>query len=300
MIAANQEILLENSSVSLFVKREDLLHEFISGNKFRKLKYNLLEAQKEHQHTILTFGGAYSNHIAAVAYAGKVNKMKTIGVIRGDEFVHKVEENPTLKFALNNGMQLEYISRTAYKNKDDLDFLENLKSKYGVFYHLPEGGTNERAVKGCEEILTSDDTIFDYICCSIGTGGTIAGLINSAFSHQKIIGFPALKGISFKDEICKFAKKSDWIENNEYTFGGYGKVSHELVSFINDFNAKHKIPLDPVYTGKMAYGIVDLISKNYFPKNSKILMIHSGGLQGIKGMNIKLAKKNLPIININD
>ncbi len=300
MNTENHNIQLKNTSISLTIKREDLIHEFISGNKFRKLKYNLLEAKKENHTTILTFGGAFSNHIAAVAYAGKINNFKTIGIIRGEEIKDKINENPTLEFAHKCGMKLEFISRTNYQLKTEKTFLENLQSKFGRFYLLPEGGTNELAIKGCEEILTTQDATFDYICCCVGTGGTIAGIINSALPHQKIIGFSALKGTFLQDEIRKFAKHSNWNIIEDYHFGGYAKISNELVSFINEFYKTHKIPLDPVYTGKMAFGIIDLIQKNYFPENSKILMIHSGGLQGIKGMNSKLLKQNLPIINCND
>jgi len=300
LITENQQIILPNTSISLTIKREDLIHEFVSGNKFRKLKYNLLQAKIDNHETILTFGGAFSNHIAAVAYAGKMNDLKTIGIIRGEELKSKINDNPTLLFAQNCGMQLEFITRESYQLKSDKTFLEKLKLKFGKFYMLPEGGTNDLAVKGCTEILTENDSVFNYICCCVGTGGTIAGLINSALPHQKIIGFSALKGAFLKDEIRKFAKNENWTLVEDYHFGGYGKISNELIAFINEFYAEHKIPLDPVYTGKMAFGIINLLRNNYFSENSKILMIHSGGLQGIKGMNIKLSKQNLPIINCND
>jgi len=300
LITENQQIILPNTSISLTIKREDLIHEFVSGNKFRKLKYNLLQAKIDNHETILTFGGAFSNHIAAVAYAGKMNDLKTIGIIRGEELKSKINDNPTLLFAQNCGMQLEFITRESYQLKSDKTFLEKLKLKFGKFYMLPEGGTNDLAVKGCTEILTENDSVFNYICCCVGTGGTIAGLINSALPHQKIIGFSALKGAFLKDEIRKFAKNKNWTLIEDYHFGGYGKISNELIAFINEFYAEHKIPLDPIYTGKMAFGIINLLRNNYFPENSKILIIHSGGLQGIKGMNIKLSKQNLPIINCND
>ena len=166
------------NSISVAIKREDLIHPFVSGNKFRKLKYNLLEAKKEKQETLLTFGGAFSNHIAAVAYAGKENGFKTIGIIRGEELQDKIIENPTLIFAQNCGMQFEFISREAYRTKSETSFLENLKLQFGDFYHIPEGGTNVLAIQGCAEILTPEDAEFDYICCSIGTGGTISGIID--------------------------------------------------------------------------------------------------------------------------
>jgi 1-aminocyclopropane-1-carboxylate deaminase len=293
-----QEILLKNTSVKLFIRREDLIHPFVSGNKFRKLKYNLLEAKNQKKTTLLTFGGAFSNHIAATAFAGKQNGFNTIGIIRGDELASKINENPTLKFAQENGMVFEFVSREAYRLKESDDFIENLKNKYGDFYIIPEGGTNDLAVKGCEEILEEDDSFFNYICSSIGTGGTISGIINSALPHQKVLGFPSLKGDFLQKDIRKFAHKENWTLISDYHFGGYGKVSRELIEFINSFYQENSIPLDPIYTGKMVFGVIDLIHQGYFPENSKILMIHTGGLQGIQGMNLKLKSKNLPLIQV--
>jgi 1-aminocyclopropane-1-carboxylate deaminase len=293
----NQILPLElPNGISLEIKREDLLHPFISGNKFRKLKYNLLQAKAENQETVLTFGGAYSNHIAAVAYAGKEQGFKTIGIIRGDELGDKIAENPTLQFAQDCGMQFEFVTREAYRFKTEPDFVANLKDKFGPFYLVPEGGTNEYAIKGCEEILTDQDTSFDYICCAVGTGGTISGIINSALPHQKVLGFPALKGDFLKDEIRKFATNKNWKLLTDYHFGGYGKVNEELIQFINQFYKQTQVPLDPVYTGKMVFGVIDLIQKNYFPDNTKILLIHTGGLQGIQGMNAILKNKNKTMI----
>lgn len=296
----NQEIHITfPKNISLTIKREDLIHPFVSGNKFRKLKYNLLQAKAENKETLLTFGGAFSNHIAAVAYAGKEQGLKTIGVIRGDELFDKIKENPTLKFAQENGMQFEFVTREEYRFKSEVSYLEKLKDKFGDFYLVPEGGTNELAVKGCEEILTDEDAVFDYICCAVGTGGTISGLINSALPHQKVLGFPALKGDFLTDEIRIFAKQDNWNLISDYHFGGYGKINLELIEFINAFFEDNKVPLDPIYTGKMVFGVIDLIRKNYFPEHSKIILIHTGGLQGIEGMNIKLKQKKLPILKSN-
>jgi 1-aminocyclopropane-1-carboxylate deaminase len=287
------------NSISVQIKREDLIHPFVSGNKFRKLKYNLLQAKEEQQETLLTFGGAFSNHIAAVAFAGKEKGFKTIGIIRGDELRDKISENPTLQFAKNCGMQFEFVSRETYRLKQEISFLEDLKEKFGNFYLIPEGGTNDLAIKGCEEILTDEDAEFDYICCSIGTGGTICGIINSILPHQKVLGFPALKGDFLKEEIRNIVKNNNWELLTDYHFGGYGKVNIELIAFINQFFAENNIPLDPIYTGKMVFGVIDLIDKGYFPAKSKVLLIHTGGIQGIQGMNMKLRNKKLPIIDIN-
>jgi len=286
--------------ISLVIKREDLIHPFVSGNKFRKLKYNLLQAKAENQSTLLTFGGAYSNHIAALAYAGKENGFQTIGIIRGDELGDKIESNPTLKFAQECGMQFEFVSRETYRLKTEATYLEQLQQQYGAFYLIPEGGTNAFAIQGCEEILTPEDASFDFVACAIGTGGTISGLINSVLPHQKVLGFPALKGDFLQDEIRNFVRQDNWELITDYHFGGYGKVTNDLIDWINQFYEQTQIPLDPVYTGKMVFGIVDLIAKNYFPENAKILLIHTGGLQGIQGMNLKLKNKGLPILYTHD
>lgn len=295
---STQEIKLSNT-ISVFIRREDLIHPFISGNKLRKLKYNLIQAKAENQQTLLTFGGAFSNHIAATAFAGKEYGFKTVGIIRGDELESKILVNPTLKFAQECGMQFKFISRDDYRHKAETEFIENLKQEFGDFYLVPEGGTNELAIKGCEEILEKEDAEYDFVCCSIGTGGTISGIINSSCTHQKVLGFPALKRDFLKEEIRKFARNENWELITDYHFGGYGKVNPELIAFINQFYQENKIPLDPIYTGKMVFGVIDLIEKNYFPEHSKILLIHTGGIQGIAGMNIKLKIKHLPTININ-
>ena len=295
-----QEIKLSNKTISVSIRREDLIHPFISGNKFRKLKYNLVQAKAENNDTLLTYGGAFSNHIAAAAYAGKEYGFKTIGIIRGDELESKIFENPTLKFAQECGMQFKFVTREEYRHKTEADFIENLKHEFGDFYYVPEGGTNEFAVQGCEEILTQDDSQYDFVCSAVGTGGTISGIINSSFPHQKVLGFPALKGDFLNNEIRKFVHKENWELITDYHFGGYGKVNPELIAFVNQFYAENQVPLDPIYTGKMVFGVIDLISTNYFPENSKILLIHTGGLQGISGMNLKLKAKKLPIINFYD
>lgn len=289
-----------NSQRVLEIKREDLLHPFVSGNKFRKLKYNLEFLKGGLFDSLITFGGAFSNHIAATAYACKENGVNSVGIIRGEELWKEINNNPTLRFAQQCGMKFEFVTREQYRDKDSVEFLNYLKNKYGNCYVLPEGGTNELAVKGCEEILNLKDSEFDYICCAVGTGGTISGIINSAQPHQKVIGFPALKGGFLKNEICKFAKNKNWELISDYHFGGYGKVTEELIDFINDFYKKTTIPLDPIYTGKMVYGVLDLIAKNYFPENSKILLIHTGGLQGIEGMNKLLEKRKMTKILVNE
>lgn len=293
----NQQIVLPNSyGVSLFLKREDTIHPFVSGNKYRKLKYNLIEAEKLVFKTLLTFGGAFSNHIAAVASAGALMGLKTIGIIRGDELREAVSDNATLHFAQECGMTFKFISREAYREKTSVRFIDELKNEFGDFYLIPEGGTNMLAIKGCEEILTPEDAVFDYIACAIGTGGTISGLINASKSNQQILGFPALKGSFLQQDISKFASQTNWELKTDYHFGGYAKINTDLISFINKFKSLQNIALDPIYTGKMMFGLFDLIEKGYFAKGTKILAIHTGGLQGITGINTVLKKKNLPLI----
>lgn len=300
MITPHQIISPPNAAITLAIKREDLIHPFISGNKYRKLKYNLLQAQTDNYNKLLTFGGAFSNHIAAVAAAGKEFGFETIGIIRGEELQEKIKENPTLQFAQQSGMQFDFVSREEYRLKDGPLFLENLKAKFGSFYLIPEGGTNDLAIKGCTEILAEQDMQFNYICCAVGTGGTIAGIINSCLPHQKVIGFPALKGEFLKDEIARFANNNRWELIDDYHFGGYAKTDNDLIAFMNDFYKSTEILLDPIYTGKLLFGVTDLISRGFFPDNSKILVIHTGGLQGIEGMNLKLKNKKQPLIKYHD
>lgn len=298
MHSFNQEVKISNSkNISLFIKREDLLHPEISGNKFRKLKYNLIEAQSGGYSKLLTFGGAFSNHIVAVAAAGKKYGFETVGVIRGEELSGKISDNPTLLFAQKNGMKFVFVTREQFREKDASEFIESLHKEHDSFYLLPEGGTNPLAIKGCEEILTSDDIVFTHVCCAVGTGGTLSGIINSVNENQKVLGFPALKGSFLSDDIRSFVKNTNWELISEYHFGGYGKINEALIRFLNEFYAVTNIPLDPIYTGKMMFGVYDLIQKGYFPPDSKILAIHTGGLQGIQGMNLLLKKKQLPLLN---
>ncbi|WP_406682874.1 pyridoxal-phosphate dependent enzyme [Seonamhaeicola sp. MEBiC1930] len=289
-------VLSEHFGVKLYIKREDKIHPFVSGNKYRKLKYNLLKAKSLGHDTLLTFGGAFSNHIAAVAYAGKMYGFKTVGIIRGEELKGRIKDNKTLSFAKSNGMQFEFVSREVYREKANSELINGLKDFFEDFYLIPEGGTNDLAIKGCEEILTDLDAEFNFICSAVGTGGTISGLINCSKPSQQVLGFPALKGDFLKEDISKFVTKKNWTLITDYHFGGYAKINQELIAFINKFNAENSIPLDPVYTGKMMFGIFNLINKGFFKKGSKILAIHTGGLQGIVSMNSVLKKKNLPII----
>src|SRR5690606_12954529 len=290
---------LEEKNIQLYVLREDLIHPTISGNKWRKLFYNLQEAKNDGKNQLLTFGGAYSNHIAATAAAGKQFGFKTIGIIRGEEHLPL---NPTLQLAVENGMQLKYISRSLYKEeKYNTSFLQEMKAEFGDFYLIPEGGSNAFAVKGCTEIIKNIDIDYDVICCACGTGGTITGIIAAANETKEIIGFPALKGGEFlKNDIQQLLadyqlqfdikiNSSKWSLITDYHFGGYAKTNTELIDFVNDFYQKQNIPLDLIYTGKMLYGILHLAKTSSKFNGKKIVAVHTGGLQGNKGFtNIHL------------
>ncbi len=292
-----QEIPLAGGQIRLFIKRDDLLHPQISGNKWRKMKYNLLEMQKQNKKTLLTFGGAFSNHIAAAAAAGKFYNFQTVGIIRGEELD---ASNATLSFAEENGMHLKFVSRTDYRRKADFDFLEDLKKEFGDFYMLPEGGTNCFALPGCGEIIDEIDGEIsaDYYCVSCGTGGTIAGMI-SGLKQGKILGFSALKGDFLQGEVegllsnCGADLTKNFSINTDYHFGGYAKFKPELIEFMNDFKTQFGISLDPIYTGKMFFGIFDLLEKGYFEEGSTVVAVHTGGLQGIEGFKARYPKSRL-------
>lgn len=280
------EPFLEEKRIQLFVLRTDLNHPAISGNKLYKLKYNIEEAKKQHKDTLLTFGGAFSNHIAAIAAAGKEYGLKTIGIIRGEK---SSALNPTLQLAQKNGMQLDFISRELYRNKNAL--MQYVIEKYkNTAYIIPEGGSNILGVKGCMEIATNINIPFDYICTPCGTGATVAGIILSLKEKQKAVGFQVLKADGYiRGEVDKWLKefdseKSNWEIKDDYHFGGYAKLTPELKQFAADFYAKHNIALDYVYTAKMMYGIFELIKKDYFKNDSTIIAVHTGGLQGNEGM----------------
>ncbi len=285
--------LFEEKKIHVFIKREDLLHPLLSGNKFRKLKHNILS--HDTNQTLITFGGAYSNHLYSFSAACKIFNFNGLVIVRGDGYDPK---NPTLKFAKACGVELQFVSRETYKLRNDETYLEELKKTYQTDCIIPEGGTNERGVLGCAEMASEIPSSITHLLCAVGSGGTIAG-IHQYFKNQKkapqILGIPALKNPSYlKETIAFFSQKkpSQIALAEEYHFGGYAKTSPELIEFIETFWKRHQILLDPVYTAKVAYALYDLIRKNQFPENSQIVMIHTGGLQGWNGMFPILNKKN--------
>jgi 1-aminocyclopropane-1-carboxylate deaminase len=289
------EIPLEKN-IQLFLKREDLIHPKISGNKFWKLFYNInsyLEKNTENAF-IITFGGAFSNHIFAVSALGKEFNLKTLGIIRGEELAEKWRENPTLQSASENGMQFQFVTRDEYRKKETL--AQILQKKFPEALIIPEGGTNKQAVEGIQFMLNSETKSFDYLCTAVGTGGTIAGISKFAEENQQVVGFKVVEDSSLNEKIFKLSKRQNFklIEAHD---GKYGKITDENIRFINDFKEKFNIQLDPIYTGKMMKKIFEMIENDEFPKGSKILAFHTGGLQGVFGANEMLKKQNRDLIN---
>ena len=266
----------------------DRIHPEVSGNKFFKLKYNLQEATHQRKQAVLTFGGAYSNHIYATASAASELSLRSIGIIRGDG---PDPNNPTLLHAQSKGMELKFISREDYRKKNSPEFLKRLKEEFGDFYLIPEGGTNQLAVQGTGEILDEKHLEYSHICTSIGTGGTFCGIAGCLLPTQTLLGFSALKGEFIREELgqlmekFKIRPKGALDLMTSYHFGGYARWNKELIDFMHWFYSAFEIVLDPVYTSKMAFGFWDLLQKNYFPPNSRILLIHTGGLQGNIGFS---------------
>ena len=290
------EIPIE-SKVRLFIKREDLTHPEISGNKYWKMFYNVKKyLEKEvSERKIITFGGAFSNHIAAASALGNEFGIETLGIIRGNELEDSWQENPTLFSAHQNGMSFRFVTRETYRYKERL--MAELQEEFPESLVVPEGGTNENAVEGIQYMLTDETKDFDYICSAVGTGGTVSGLSKFAQPHQKVIGFKAVKDNSLENRIKNLSKKDNFtlVDASD---GGFGKITDENVRFINEFYQYFGIVLEPVYTGKMLRKIFEMIADDYFPANSKILAFHTGGLQGIVGANEMLKKKNRNLINV--
>jgi len=279
--------VLDKADVELFIKRDDLLDPALGGNKWRKLKYNLLVAQQSNQNTLLTFGGAWSNHIYATAAAGQLLGFNTIGIIRGER---PKQFSTTLEYARDCGMQLKFISREQYRSKDSETFLQSLENELGNFYTIPEGGSNVLALKGVKEIIDEINIDFDYITCACGTGATLAGLACGLTSKQKATGFAVLKGGDFlKTDVnhllsdANIKPEGRWDLETGYHFGGYAKTDKTLFEFIIRFKNEFNIELDAVYTGKMFYGLFDQIKQGAFKPGTTIVALHTGGLQGNTG-----------------
>ncbi|MEH2332624.1 1-aminocyclopropane-1-carboxylate deaminase/D-cysteine desulfhydrase [Nostoc sp.] len=310
----NSEIA-HRAGVDLYVLRLDLMHPLVNGNKWFKLKYNLLEAKEKNFTTLLTFGGAYSNHIYATAAAGNLFGFRTIGVIRGEE---RLPLNPTLSFAVQQGMQLVYLNREMYRQRNTPALEEYLQQRFGEVFIIPEGGGNLNGVRGCIEIIgNAMPTVvtelcrsagyayaFDHICVACGTATTLAGIALSLDEGQRAIAFPVLKNGAFlaqeieslltnylaSDLPAPYSSPASWELMCDYHFGGYAKVNDELLLFSQQFRKEHGVPLDYVYTAKMFYGVMDLLQQGFFAKGDRLLLVHTGGLQGNVGMEERLQR----------
>ena len=267
---------LSERGLRLLIKREDLNHPHVRGNKWWKLKYNLMDASAQGKTTLLTYGGAFSNHIVATAAAAREAGFQSIGIIRGEEILPL---NSALTMAKQFGMDFQYLPRSAYRTKSREDAY---LSRFENYYWIPEGGSNELAVQGVEELARSIRRDYDYLCCAVGTGGTLAGLIDGAASDKKILGFSSLKSGEFLiDEVRRLSKKGraamNWQILFDYHYGGYAKKNQALSRFIEQFQRDYSIPLEHIYTGKLMSGVLDLIYKGFFPRGTTILAIHTGG-----------------------
>jgi 1-aminocyclopropane-1-carboxylate deaminase len=277
----------KKAGVRLLVKREDQNHPFASGNKWWKLKYNIEEAKRKNKKLLLTYGGAYSNHIYATAALAREHQLKSVGIIRGEKVLPL---NSTLAFAESQGMRLHFIDREMYRAKDDNNVIKHLEDQYGDFYRIPEGGTNGLALKGCVEFIQRELTKieFNYLCLPVGTGGTIAGIICGLAGQRKILGVSVLKNGEFlNDEIKKMIKDfsgelyANWSLLTSYHHGGYAKSTKELLHFIQQMNEMYNLPLDHVYTGKLFWALVKEAEEGTFKRGSTVLALHTGGLQGM-------------------
>jgi len=288
----------QRRGIRLLLLRDDLANPELPGNKWRKLKYNLLAARAQSHDTLLTFGGAYSNHLAAVAAAGRLRGFRTIGVVRGEE--HALL-NPTLARATADGMELRYLDRTTYRRKHEPAFLASLLAETGPAYVIPEGGSNALALPGCAELVNEllARTPFDALCVACGTGGTLAGLLTGLAGKRHAVGVAALKGGNFlQQEIDALTQAANgitypnWSLQTEYHFGGYASFSPELMHFIRKFYERHGVLLDPLYTSKLMFAILDLLDKGYFAEGSTVVAVHTGGWQGWQGFQQRFAGRS--------
>ncbi|MDG1732030.1 MAG: pyridoxal-phosphate dependent enzyme [Thalassotalea sp.] len=279
----------KTKKLKVFIKRDDLIHPIISGNKWRKLKHNLLQAKAENKNTIISFGGAFSNHIHALAYACKVNNLSCIGIIRGEQ---EYQNNFTLSWARHWGMQLKFVDRKTYKLRSDANYLKDLQQQYPHAMIVPEGGSNALALEGVGDVITelAEQAEYDYLLTPVGSGGTLAGLIKADNNKHKILGIAVLKQQGYlTDEVNALLGKDqgifdNWQILNDFHCGGYGKYKTADANRILEFINSTGIPFEPVYSGKMILALLDLIAQNYFSEDSTIVLLHTGGIQGLGGM----------------
>ena len=282
----NQQIFSElylNNEIEVFVKRLDLIDPFISGNKLFKLKFNVNRALSEKKNMLITFGGAFSNHILATAAYAKKKNIDCLAIVRGEEYF---ELNPLLTLAKEYGMKLCFVSRKEYAKRNNIKYLSELTRKYKKAFIVPEGGNNKLGILGAEEILEKQDKSFDYIICPIGTGATLSGIVNSSNKTQKVIGINCINDTKdINKNISQKTNKNNWEIINEFNFGGFAKFDNVLTEYLKKFKLNNKITLDLNYTTKMFFGFEKLIERRYFQRKSKVLLIHTGGIYGNIGFN---------------
>ena len=282
----NQQIFSErylNNEIEVFIKRLDLIDPFISGNKLFKLKHNVDRALLKKKNMLITFGGAFSNHILATAVYAKKKNIDCLAIVRGEEYY---ELNPLLTLAKEYGMNFCFVSRKEYAKRNDNNYISELIRKYKKAFIVPEGGNNKLGVLGAEEILETQDMSFDYIICPIGTGATLSGIVNSSNRSQKVIGINCINDTKdINKNISQKTNKNNWEIINEFNFGGFAKFDNLLTEYLKKFKLNYKITLDLNYTTKMFFGFEKLIERRYFHRKSKVLLIHTGGTYGNLGFN---------------
>lgn len=288
-----QSASLDARGIELFVKRDDLLHPDISGNKWRKLRFNVIQCFKNHNAGILTFGGAYSNHLLATAAACAEVGLKSIGIVRGDE--HTFESNAILKRCTSYGMELQFVSRELYQLRNDRYYQENLLIQNSNYYVVPEGGANYLGMIGCQELVSQIEQPFDVIVSAQGTSTTSCGLALGLDDSQRLMVVPVLKGYDSIGEMQSLMSRSAMAEDaidfalssvlvsDEYHFGGYGKYTWELLEFIRSFHNRYRIKLDPIYTGKAMYALQKEIDSGAMD-GKRIVFLHTGGVQGAQSI----------------
>ncbi len=292
--------ILEQAGVQLDVLRLDQIHPQVSGNKLFKLSKNIEAARQLGCDRLLSFGGAYSNHIHALAWTGNELGLGTIGIIRGEK---PANLSPTLIDAQNWNMELCFVSRTEYRQRADKDYLDSLLKRFPNAYLIPEGGGNRLGVEGCQEIVSclkeKTNTSYDLICCAVGTGSTLAGIASTLEQGERAMGVAVLKaGASIDQAVNSYLSVmtdhpsggQNWSINHDYHFGGYAKFDTKLAKFIDHFIKTQAIPIEPVYTGKLFYAIYDLVRQGCYPKGSRLLAIHTGGLQGLRGTQERMER----------
>ncbi len=291
---------LKNYDIQLFIKRDDLIHAEVSGNKWRKLKYNIAYAQEAKLNGVLTFGGAFSNHLVATAAACQMEGLKSVGIVRGEEL--HASSNETLKRCQDYGMELMFVSRAKYAERYERPYLEELKAQFPGFHIVPEGGANYYGMIGCQEILNETENNYDIIAVAQGTTTTSCGILMGLNERTRLWVFPALKGYDSEGEMRQLMRNAtlegEWINElmgqvdvfSDFHFGGYAQVTDELMDFIALFYKETEVPLDPVYTAKAMYGLFKAVEEGSISAK-RILFIHTGGLQGAKAIFEKQKRK---------